>query len=93
MGRKALPPVSSDIQAAFAERLRRLRESHGYTYQQMADALGVAKDTYRKYETSPNEPALFVLDGLHRHFGVSLDFLISGNNEKTVIPMRRRSAG
>lgn len=93
MGRSSLPAGSSEVKQAFAKRLRRLREGLGYEYQEMADTLGVGKDTYRKYEKGANEPSLFVLDSLHRHFGVSLDFLISGNNEKTVVPLRRRSVG
>jgi transcriptional regulator with XRE-family HTH domain len=91
MGRRnSLPPVASQIKAAFAERLHRLREGYGHGYLEMAEKLGIDKEAYRKYERGVNEPPLFVLDGLHRHFGVSLDFLISGNNEKTVVPLRRR---
>lgn len=94
MGRRSsLPLGSSEVKQAFAKRLQRLREGLGCDYQDMADTLGVGKDTYRKYEKGANEPSLFVLDGLHRHFGISLDFLISGNNEKTVVPLRRRTIG
>jgi transcriptional regulator with XRE-family HTH domain len=70
-----------------AEKLRLIRQSVGYTLEEMARALaGVKKSPPSKghvlrYETGEREPSLLYLLEVSRVFGVSLESLIDDNQE------------
>ncbi|KKC49848.1 hypothetical protein VE23_11285 [Paenibacillus sp. D9] len=57
-------------------RLRELRLVRGWTQQQLADVLGIAKSTVSQYENNVNEPDLRMLARLCRLFEVSSDDLL-----------------
>lgn len=56
--------------------LKLLRESKGYTQQQLADLLGLSQQSIQKYETSKSEPDIASLISIADHFCVSVDYLI-----------------
>jgi transcriptional regulator with XRE-family HTH domain len=79
-----------------AEKLRLIRQSLGYTLEEMARALaGVKKSTPSKahvlrYETGEREPSLLYLLEVSRVFGVSLESLIDDDQELK-LPKWRKS--
>ena len=71
----------------FADRLRRLRVSHGaaqnlygnrYTQQDFAKEIGLKPGSYSRYERGEAEPTLNILIRIAEVTGVSLDTLIRG---------------
>jgi transcriptional regulator with XRE-family HTH domain len=59
----------------FFEQLKELRESKGLTQTQVADTLGIAKNTYIGYEKGEREPRLSELKKLAHMFGMTLSEL------------------
>ncbi|MGU3473562.1 helix-turn-helix domain-containing protein [Paenibacillus sp. D51F] len=68
-------PVSAP-EPAIGSRLRELRLLRGWTQQQLADVLGIAKSTVSQYENNVNEPDLRMLARLCRLFDVPSDDLL-----------------
>lgn len=56
----------------FSERLRQLREKHGYTQKQLADAVHLYKNSICNYEKNVNLPILKLLC----HLQIFLMFLL-----------------
>ena len=54
----------------FGEKLRTARKQKGYTQEQIAEMLGVAKSTYTGYEKGIREPDLFKIKRLIEILGV-----------------------
>ena len=65
------------------ERLRSLRMANRLTQREVADILKIHRTTYAYYETGRSNPDLETLSVLSRIFGVSIDFLVNGKNEKS----------
>lgn len=59
-----------------AEKLRHYRESCALSHRQVADALGVERSTYTKYETGKSEPNLYTLMKLAAIYNVSPEMLL-----------------
>ncbi len=57
--------------------LKILRESKGYTQQQLSEMIGVSQQTLQKYETQKHEPDIESLKKLADIFGVTVDYLVS----------------
>jgi len=60
----------------FNKKLRLLRMKNKKTQQNMADILGVALNTYQKYEQGTREPSFDMLVNLATIFGVTTDYLL-----------------
>jgi transcriptional regulator with XRE-family HTH domain len=60
----------------FSERLRQLRLESGLTLSQLAERIGVIKQSVGHYETGHSLPSLPVLVRLADVFGCSLDHLV-----------------
>ncbi len=58
-----------------AERLKAERKKHGYTQQQVADALNMARGAYAQYETGKNLPPIDNMIKLADLYKTSLDYL------------------
>jgi transcriptional regulator with XRE-family HTH domain len=58
------------------QRLRRLREAHGYSRREMAEKVGVAEMQIIRYETGKNDATGAVLARIAGVFGVSTDYLL-----------------
>lgn len=64
------------------ERLRLLREKQGKQQIEIADALGISRVTYNRYEKENREPNLETLIKIADYFSVTTDFLLGIKNEK-----------
>lgn len=62
----------------FGQRLRTAREAHGYSQEQVGDAVGVTKATISKWELGKGEPSLAGLAALRSLLNTSLDELVCG---------------
>lgn len=61
--------------------MRRLSELRGNLSQfQMAQKLGLARQTYRNYELGTREPPFKVLIAMANYFNVSVDYLIGNDS-------------
>ena len=60
----------------FGEKLRESRKRKGYTQEQTAALLGVAKSTYTGYEKGVREPDLFKIQRLIEILGVDSSWLL-----------------
>jgi len=61
---------------SFGERLRALREFHGMSQRDLANAARIGRTTIAGYENGRNEPGLTNLHRLTAALGVSLDTLV-----------------
>lgn len=64
------------------ERLRYLRNLHGFTQKQVADALNIERSTYTYYETGKTHPDLNAIVKIARIYNVTLDYLLVGDNAR-----------
>lgn len=64
----------------FSERLKKLREDHNYTQQQLADALHVSKNSISHYELKVSMPSIDVMIEIADLFDVTLDYLLGRTN-------------
>ena len=62
--------------ATLGERIRSLRISKHLTQQQLADKIGVAKNTISVYENGSRKPSYDVLEALSDFFNVDVDYLL-----------------
>lgn len=61
------------------------------TMGEFAQLLGLAEETYRRYERGETEPSLTTLTKLHRLTGASLDYLITGDHRTNVVHLRSQT--
>lgn len=62
----------------FQERLYQLRKERGLSQEELANEVGVSRQAVQKWESGAAQPTLDKLAALARYFGVTLDFLVSG---------------
>ena len=72
-------------QKIFCERLKALRLSQNLTLEQLANELGLVKQTIGNWEKGIRTPGLEASIALAEYFHVSLDYLVGLSNE----PKRR----
>lgn len=60
----------------FAERLKELRVSRGYSQQELARKVGLSKSSVSMYEVGAREPSLEVLEMFGDFFNVTTDYLL-----------------
>ena len=60
----------------FAERLRQVRQAHGLTQQQVADALCIHRSTYTYYECGHTNPPRETLEKLVKLFHIPYESLL-----------------
>lgn len=73
---------SGDYMKTFGQRLARLRKSHNLTQQELAKRLRVSKSSLGMYEIGQREPNFETLVRMGDFFGVSMDYLIKGNEKQ-----------
>lgn len=66
----------------FGEQLRKLRKQKDLTQQELGDKIGTRRQIIANWEVGNSEPSLGDLVTLSHFFGVTIDFLIKGNDEK-----------
>lgn len=65
-------------------KLKELRKNSALTQKQIADVLGIDRSTYSYYENGKASPSLAVLMRIAKVFNVTLDYVIYGDDSKTV---------
>src|SRR5690606_23171193 len=60
-----------------SENMRYLRNQLGSSQQKVADALGITRGRYAKYEDGASDPPLVILLKISRYYHVSIDLLLS----------------
>lgn len=66
----------------FQERLKALREQHGFDQKDMAEKLNISSSAYGFYEQGRNEPSLESLKNLSETFNVTTDYLLGLSNDE-----------
>lgn len=93
------PSMSADNQEllfnnAYCARVKSLREERGWTAEQMATALGIPADRYRKYEYRSPLPC-YLVERFALIVGRDVSYVITGKSEARLAPlpaMRRMHA-
>lgn len=62
----------------FQERLYTLRKERGLSQEDLANEVGVSRQAVQKWESGAAQPSLDKLTALARYFGVTLDWLVNG---------------
>lgn len=65
----------------FADRLKMLREKHGWTQQDLADKLNIARNTIAGYETKGKIPREETLIAIANLFNTSIDYLLGRTDD------------
>ncbi|MDD6763704.1 MAG: helix-turn-helix transcriptional regulator [Clostridiales bacterium] len=68
----------------FAEKLKALRKGKNYSQQQLAEKLFVSSSLISSYEQDLRMPSLEMLVKLSHEFGVSTDYLLNLDRQKTI---------
>ncbi len=79
-------PVALEIR----ERIKKLREKHGYNKHDMADFLGMAPSTYSKYELGLNFFSMHTMRRISGKLDVSIDWLLFGRGAMYIKDNERR---
>lgn len=66
---------------AYCQRVRDLRDERGWTADQMATALGIPPDRYRKYETRSPMPA-YLVERFALIVGRDVEFVLTGKAKR-----------
>lgn len=65
-------------------KLRDLRESKNITQTELAKNLNMTQGAYTRYENNARQPDYETLKKIANYFNVSIDYLLSNENDKTV---------
>lgn len=68
----------------FGERLLKLREEREETQQQLADAIGITRQSLSRYETSDRTPNIDLIYHIAKHYNVSSDYLLGLSEVQTM---------
>lgn len=69
-----------------SNKLKELRKNSALTQQEIAEVIGVDRSSYSYYENGKASPSLQVLIKIAKVFNVTLDYIIFGDDSKTVQP-------
>lgn len=72
-------PTRTQLRAQFAARLRHARERKFDSMIEMAGAIGVQPETYRRWERGETEPGIADLTSILRTLDLSADYLVTGD--------------
>ena len=68
----------------FSQKLKTLRTGKNYSQQTLADRLSVTKSLISSYEQDLRLPSLDMLIKISNEFGVSTDYLLNLDRQKTI---------
>lgn len=60
----------------FGNRLLKTREEHGETQDQLAEAIGITRQSLSRYEISDRTPNIEIVCNIARHYNISVDYLL-----------------
>ena len=66
------------------KKLRMLRKRHGISQSDMAIMLGIAQNSYSRYENGQRQPSIEMLQKMSEILGVTIDDLVDDDNEKPI---------
>lgn len=66
------------------ENLKKLRNEHGISQQQLADIVGVSQQSINKYENHNVEPDITTLKVIARYFNTTIDYLVGYDNRNNM---------
>ena len=66
------------------DRIKKARESKGFTQSELAEKIGVAKSTIAGYEKGNREPDAVKINALAKALGVSGDYILATGYEQTM---------
>ena len=75
----------------FSEKLLELRRREGLSQEQLADRLGVTRQSVSKWESGAAVPELSKLVALSDLFSVSVDYLVGLTDRQEPYPRRRKT--
>ena len=73
-----------DYMEKVSKRIVSLREEKGETQQELADAIGITRQSLSRYEIAARTINIEVLGVLAQHFGVSADYLLGLSNVRSM---------
>ena len=68
----------------FGARLQKTRNLSGLTQEQLANKLGISKQTISSYESNVKKPSILTARKLARALNCSLDYLLGLENSETI---------
>ena len=71
------------------DKLQLLRKKHGYSQEQLADKLGIARQTISKWENGQAIPELAGLIQLSELYGVTIDRMVKDDDECNTLLHRK----
>ena len=69
----------------FGARLQKTRNLMGFTQEQLAQKLGVSKQTISSYESNAKKPSILTARGLAQVLNCSLDYLMGLENSESIV--------
>ncbi|MFR5809521.1 MAG: helix-turn-helix domain-containing protein, partial [Flavonifractor plautii] len=63
----------------FEERLYQLRRERGISQEELANIIGVSRQAVQKWESGASQPNMDNLVAISAYFGVTLDYLLKGD--------------
>lgn len=85
MNRKAGRPTKEN-NLLIGERILSLRKDSGLNQKQLADLIGVSRDSIRNWEHSRNEPTKDYAKKLGNIFNCSYKYILCIEDEETIVP-------
>lgn len=64
------------VNRLIGERLKQLREGHGYSREKLAEILEISANPIYQYETERSDPSSEIVGRIAKHFNVSVDYLL-----------------
>lgn len=74
----------------FGRSIYQIRSQANLTQAQFSELFGVSQQTVQKWESGASTPELSKIIAISKHFDVSLDMLVLGNDERIVEEMNKR---
>ena len=74
----------------FNENLKKTRQDANMTQAEVAEKIGVAKNTYCNWELGTREPNIMNIKALARLFGVSVDYLVGTEENAVIFDMKNK---
>ena len=72
--------INKQLYKEFGNRVKQLRRQRQWTQKELAEKLNLLSSQVNKYESGLNIPSIDKLIQLAQIFGISLDYLLTGNN-------------
>lgn len=71
------------------QKLKEIRKRFGLSQEQLAEIINVSRQSITKWESDNGLPDVSNLQELSKVFGVTVDYLLNGENQLPALTMRR----